>query len=153
MSIKNTLNEDMKTALKQKATLRLSTIRMVKAAIQNKEILLKSELNDDDVIALIQKEIKAYRESLDAFLNHSEKRLEEISTLQERINILNVYLPKQLSESDLKSLVKELIVQLKVKGVKDKGKLMKELMPKVKGVSEGSVVNKIVSSLLKELEG
>lgn len=148
MSLLNQITEDMKIAMRNKQTKKLSTLRMLKAAIQNKEIQERRELEDDEVLALIQKEIKSYRESLEAFTK--DDRIELMAETTCRIEDLSVYLPQQLTREEIVEIVSSLISELNIQSMKEKGKLMKELMPKVKGKADGKLVNEVVTELLNK---
>lgn len=145
--MKAQLMEDMKNAMKAREKLKVDTIRMVNAAIKNIEINEKKVLTDEDVIAVIAKEIKMRRESLEEF--KKADRPDEVTKLEQEINILMAYMPEQLSEEKVREIVKEVIGQTGAQGPKDMGKVMGALMPRVKGKADG----KLVSSVVKELLG
>lgn len=138
---------DMKTAMKAKDKLRVDTIRMTNAAIKNAEINGKKELGDGEVIEIIGKEIKMRRDALEEY--KKANRPEDVAKLEQEIDILLNYMPEQLSETELRSLIQDTITQTGAQGPRDMGKLMGALMPKVKGKADG----KLVSNLVKELLG
>ncbi|AQS59172.1 aspartyl-tRNA amidotransferase [Desulforamulus ferrireducens] len=138
---------DMKTAMKAKDKLRVDTIRMANAAIKNAEINGKKELNDGEVIEIIGKEIKMRRDALEEYKRAN--RLEDVAKIEKEIEILLEYMPEQLSEEELRSLIQDTIKETGAQGPRDMGKLMSALMPKVKGKADG----KLVSNLVKELLG
>lgn len=138
---------DMKTAMKAKDKLRVDTIRMANAAIKNAEINGKKELNDGEVIEIIGKEIKMRRDALEEYKRAN--RLEDVAKIEKEIEILLEYMPEQLSEEELRSLIQDTIKETGAQGPRDMGKLMGALMPKVKGKADG----KLVSNLVKELLG
>ena len=133
MSLKEQLTSDMKEAMKAHDKDRLAVIRMVRGAIRQQEIDGKKELNDDDVIAVISKEVKMRKDSIDEFSKE----------------VLMPYLPQQLSEAEVKALVEEAVAATKAATPKDMGKVMGVLMPKVKGRADGKMVNTIVRSMLQ----
>jgi uncharacterized protein YqeY len=140
------LTEDMKQAMKQKDKVRLSVLRMVKAAVKNREIEIGRPLADDDVLGVIQKELKQRRDSLQAF--ESAGRTDLVDEVKAEIDVLMSYLPKQLSEDELRDIVQSVISELGASGKADVGKVMSAVMPKVKGRADGRLVQSLVQSLL-----
>ena len=149
MSIKDLLTEDMKQAMKDKESgkLRLSVIRMARANIKNIEIDEKRELNDDEVLAVLMKEVKMRQDSLEEFTKAGREELAEQA--KQEIAILRKYLPEQLSDEELKALVVEAVAATGAAGPKDMGKVMAALMPKTKGRADGKRINTMVRELLK----
>ena len=149
MSIKDLLTEDMKQAMKDKESgkLRLSVIRMARANIKNIEIDEKRELNDDEVLAVLMKEVKMRQYSLEEFTKAGREELSEQA--KQEIAILRKYLPEQLSDEELKALVVEAVAATGAAGPKDMGKVMAALMPKTKGRADGKRINTMVRELLK----
>jgi len=146
--LKETLTNDMKDAMRKKEKEKLATIRMILSAVKNAEIQEKKELKkDEDIHPLIQKEIKQTKDSQDAYKSQPgyDDKVEE---LQRRIDTLMGYLPKQLTEAELKEIIETLMSELNIQGKQEKGKLMGALMPKVKGKAEGALVNKLVTEAL-----
>ncbi len=150
MSLKERLTEDMKQAMKDKETgkLRLSVIRMVRANIKNVEIDSKQELSDDEVLDVVSKEVKMRRDSMEEFKKGN--RLDLVENLELEIEVLMKYLPEQLSETEVRTLVEQAVVQAKAVSPKDMGKVMAVLMPKVKGRADGKLVNTIVREMLNQ---
>ena len=120
---------------------------MVRGAIRQQEIDGKKELNDDDVIAVISKEVKMRKDSIDEFSKGGRDDL--VAKTQAEIEVLMPYLPQQLSEAEVKALVEEAVAATKAATPKDMGKVMGALMPKVKGRADGKMVNTIVRSMLQ----
>ena len=149
MSIKDLLTEDMKQAMKDKESgkLRLSVIRMARANIKNIEIDEKRELNDDEVLAVLVKEVKMRQDSLEEFAKAGREEL--VEQAKQEIAILRKYLPEQLSDEELKALVVEAVAETGAAGPKDMGKVMAALMPKTKGRADGKRINTMVRELLK----
>lgn len=149
MSIKDLLTEDMKLAMKDRESgkLRLSVIRMVRASIKNIEINEKKELDDSDVLNVLVKEVKMRQDSLEEFIKAGREELAEQAKAE--IEILNKYLPTQLSEEELKVIVQETITEIQATTVKDMGKVMAALMPKTKGRADGKRINAVVREFLK----
>ena len=148
MSLKEQLTADMKEAMKNKEKDRLAVIRMVRGAIRQQEIDGQKELGEEDVIAVISKEVKMRRDSIEDFKKGGRDDL--VAAAEAEIAILMEYLPQQLSEDEVRNLVKEAIAASGAASPKDMGKVMKELMPKVKGRADGKLVNEIVKELLAQ---
>lgn len=148
MTLKERLVEDMKVAMKAKeeGKVRLSVIRMARAAIKNAEIDKKIEFNDEQVVEVLTREVKMRRDSLEAYENAN--RPEEIKLLHEELAVLMEYLPQQLSEGEIRRLVQETVAQVGAQGPKDLGKVMGTLTSKTKGRADGKLVNQIVREIL-----
>ena len=149
MSIKDLQTEDMKQAMKDKESgkLRLSVIRMARANIKNIEIDEKRELNDDEVLAVLVKEVKMRQDSLEEFAKAGREEL--VEQAKQEIAILRKYLPEQLSDEELRALVEEAVAETGAAGPKDMGKVMAALMPKTRGRADGKRINTMVRELLK----
>ena len=150
MSLKDKLTADMKDAMKAREAgkLRLSVIRLVRGAIRQQEIDGQKELSDEDVLGVSSKEVKQRRDSIEDFKKGGRDDL--VAEAEAEIAVLMEYLPQQLSEDDVRALVKEAIAASGAASPKDMGKVMKELMPKVKGRADGKLVNGIVKELLAQ---
>lgn len=137
---------DLKTAMKNQDKDTLKVIRMVKGSIQLEEINLKHELNDDEVIGIISKEIKTRRDSIEEFKKGNRQDL--VDETSKEIDILMGYMPKQLSEEEVNSIIDDVINKVQPKGMQDMGKVMGMISPLVKGkVDLGSVSSKIKERL------
>ncbi|SHK27047.1 hypothetical protein SAMN05216582_101137 [Selenomonas ruminantium] len=147
MSLKEQLTADMKEAMKNKEKERLAVIRMVRGAIRQQEIDGQKELGEEDVIAVISKEVKMRRDSIEEFQKGGREDL--VAKTQAEIDVLMPYLPAQLSEDEVRELVKAAVEQTGAASPKDMGKVMGVLMPKVKGRADGKMVNNIVKSFLQ----
>ena len=149
MSLKEQLTEDMKTAMKAKAEgkQRLAVIRMVRSAIRQTEIDGKIELDDAGVISIISKEVKSRRDSIEEFKKGGRDDL--VAQTEAEIAVLMPYLPQQLSEEEVRALVKEAVEKTGASSQKDMGRVMGSLMPKVKGRADGKLVNTIVREMLQ----
>lgn len=148
MSLKEQLTADMKDAMKNHNKDRLSVIRMVRGAIRQAEIDGgHTELDDEAVIGVISKEVKMRKDSIAEFQKGGRDDL--VAKTQAEIDVLMPYLPAQLSEDEVKALVKEAVEKTGAKTPKDMGKVMGMLMPKVKGRADGKMVNTIVRSMLQ----
>lgn len=140
--MRNQILEDLKTAMKNQDKEKLSVIRMVKGAIQMSELNKKHELNDEEVIDVITKEIKSRKDSINEFKKGGREDL--ITKTQAEIDILSAYLPKQLTEEELNEIIDKVFVEVNPTSSKDMGKVMKELTPQVKGKADMGLVSKIV---------
>ena len=146
MSIKEQLANDMKEAMKAKEKERLAVIRMVRGAVRQQEIDGKTELDDEAVIAVISKEVKMRKDSIVDFQKGGRDDL--VAQNEAEIAFLMPYLPKQLTEDEVRELVKEAVEKTGASSPKDMGKVMGALMPKVKGRADGKMVNQLVKEAL-----
>lgn len=146
MAVLDQLNEQMKMAMKAKDKQTLSTVRMLKSALQNKQIDLGHDLTPEDEKAVLSTELKQRKESLEEFNKAGREDL--VTPLEAEIKIVEAYLPAQLDEAAVTKLVDETIAEVGAAGKSDFGKVMKTLMPKVKGQADGAMVNRIVKAKL-----
>lgn len=147
MSLEEQLNQDLKQAMRNKEKLRLSVIRMVKASLQNEAIHLGvNSLSEAEELTILSRELKQRNESLQEVTDLG--RTDLIENLEKEIDILHDYMPQQLSEEELETLIKNTINELGVTSKKDFGKVMGVLMPKVKGKTDGSKVQQLVQQQL-----
>ena len=143
----DTIDLDLKNAMKERNEVKVSTLRMLKAALTNKLIERKEKaLSDDITTEVIQKQAKQRKESIEEFRKGSRQDLIEKETKE--LAILEKYLPKQLDETELKALIQKAIQSTGAKTKADIGKIMKELMPQVKGKADGKEINRIAGSFL-----
>ncbi|MCY7465918.1 GatB/YqeY domain-containing protein [Bacillus safensis] len=149
MSLLEQLNSDMKLMMKNREKDKLVVIRMVKASLQNEAIKLKKDsLTGDEELTVLSREIKQRKDSLREF--SKANRLDLVDKVQKEIDILDVYLPEQLSEEELQTIVKETITETGASSKADMGKVMSAIMPKVKGKADGAVINRLVSEQLSQ---
>lgn len=146
MSILNQLNEDMKTAMRAKERDKLTTIRMIKASIQNEEIKKGAELNDEEILAILSREKKQRLESFTEFEKAGREDLTEKLTAE--LEVIEKYLPEQLSDEEVRTLVKETIAEVGAESMQDMGTVMSNVMPKLQGRADGGQVNAMVRELL-----
>jgi len=147
MSLSERLNEDMKQAMKSQDKFKLSVIRMVRSAIKNREIDLRRTLDDNEVLDILSREIKQRKDSLQEFDKAGRSDLAE--EVKSEIDVISVYLPQQLSEEEVKVIVQQTIQETGASSKADMGKVMAALMPKVKGIADGKLVNQTVQQLLQ----
>jgi len=147
LSLKLRLSEDMKLAMKSKDKFRLSVIRMVRAAIQNVEIDKQIELSDDEVLVVLNREVKQRKDSLQEFKNANRDDL--ASKTEQEIAILMEYMPQQLTDDEIDALVQEAVTETGASSKKDIGNVMKYLITKIQGRADGKLVNQIVQKYLQ----
>lgn len=146
MGLSERIRGDMQKAAKEKHSLALSTLRMVIAAIHNKEIEARGEIGEDAVLRLLGTMVKQRREAIELYRRGGRDDLAEKEAAE--IAVLEEYLPKALPESEVESLARGAIAAVGAKTPSDMGRVMKELMPKVAGRADGKLVNEIVRRLL-----
>lgn len=146
MSLKDQLKEDMKAAMKarEEGKIALSVIRMVNSAIKNTEINDKIELDDNGVLGILAKEMKTRQDSLTEFEKAGREDL--ISHVKEEIAVLQKYMPAQMTEGEIRDVVKKAIAECGDNV--NMGNVMKHVMPNTKGRADGKLVNTIVKELL-----
>lgn len=147
MSLIQQIDTDIKNAMKSREADKLSALRMLKAACTHEAIQKKkNELDDNEIMTVIQKQAKQRKESIESF--KSAGRNEQAAKEEQELVILSAYLPKQLSEDELKTLIKEVIAKVNASTKADLGKVMKELTPLTKGKADGKLVTDLVSKSL-----
>jgi hypothetical protein len=146
MALKEQLDQDLKAAMREKAQLRLDTIRMLKSAIKYREIELMKPLDDAGVLTVIASEIKRRRDSVEQY--RAGNRADLADKEEAEIALLQVYLPKQLSSDELRAKVDEAVAKVGAQGPKDMGAVMKALLPEVQGRAEGKAVSDMVKARL-----
>ena len=149
MTLTERINNDLKEAMKSKDSFRLGVIRMVKGAMQLAKPNPREELTDDDVIAVISKQIKMRNDSIKEF--EKANRTDLVEQNQKEIAILNTYMPEQLSDEEVNKIIDEAFVKLNPTSSKDMGIIMKEISPKVKGKADMGKVNSIIKDKLANL--
>lgn len=148
MRLYETIDQDSKIALKAKDALKLSVLRMVISAVKMLEIQKNIKIAEDsDVVQIIQKQMKQRKDSIEQFLKGNRNDLAEKESAE--LRILESYMPKQMTEDELRALITETMAELGAKAKSDTGKVMKAAMEKVKGKADGKIVSQIVSGLLK----
>lgn len=140
------LKKDMIEAMKNKDKEKLTVIRMVKAALDKERIDKKVEVNDDLLIDVINKQVKLRNDSLEEFKKANRDDL--VKQTEAELEILKDYLPEQLSEEEVITIIEEVINEVNAETIKDMGKVMKEVTPKVKGKTDMKFVSEIIKSKL-----
>ena len=161
---KDKLETDFRNALKQKKEIEVSVLRLLKTDIFNKEkkkryqlskenpdftdkeLEEKSTLTDEEVLDVILSKTKKSEEAITEF--RKGKRDDLVKKEEQELQVLKTYMPQQLEEKEIKELAKEIIKETKAESIKDMGKVMSGLMPKVKGKASGALISKIVKDLL-----
>jgi uncharacterized protein YqeY len=146
MGLEERLVEEMKQAMKSNDKAKLSTIRMIRSAVKNKEIELRKPLDDDGIFRVIQGMVKKSEESIEQFkaggrMDLVEKETKEIETMKS-------YLPQPLSREEVLKIIDQTIEETKASSLKDLGKVMKSVMPKLGGKVDGALVNQLVKERL-----
>lgn len=140
------LMEDMKEAMRNKETVRLTVIREIKSNIKLAEIDQKKEANDELLVEVVAKAIKTRKESINDFIKGNRQDL--VDKTNEEIEILNKYLPEQLSSEEVNKIIDEAFEEVKPTSMKDMGKIMGIINPKLKGRCDMSEVSKIIKTKL-----
>ena len=139
---------DLVSAMKNKDKLTLSVLRMVKGAMQLEEINVKHELNDDEVIRIISKQIKTRKDSIAEF--EKGNRTDLIEATNNEIKILENYMPEQMTEEEISKVIDEVFTQINPTGPSDMGKIMGTISPLVKGKADMGLVNKMIKEKLNK---
>ena len=147
--MKERLLEDLKLAMKSQDKVKLSVIRMVKAAIQMEEIAKKRDLTEDEIVSIWAKQITTRKESIQEFAKANRNDLVEQNEAE--VAILNTYMPKMMEESEIEALIEEVFAKVNPTGVNDIGRVMKEIAPLVKGKADMSLVNSLIKKHLENL--
>ncbi len=146
MALKEQLDAELKTAMREKDQVKLSTVRMLKSAVKYREIELMKPLDDAGVQGVIGSEIKRRRDSVEQYRAGGREDL--ASKEEAEIAILQRYLPAQLSPDELARIVEAAIQRCGAQGPTDRGKVMKDVLPEVQGKAEGKAVSELVKAKL-----
>ena len=144
--MKNQIQADYIAAFKAKETMKKDVLGLLKGAIQNAEINKKEELNDDEILSIIEKQIKMRKDGVVEFEKAGRQNL--VDQYNEEIKILEKYMPEQLTEEEINKIIDEVISMVNPEGMKDFGKIMKEITPKLKGRANISEVSNTIKSKL-----
>ena len=147
MDTREKLNQELKDAMRAGDDLKRSTLRMVLAAIKNAEIDARRDLEENQVVAIVQKELKSRRESIEDAQKAGRPDL--IKTAEAEMAILETFLPEQLGEDEIRALAEEAIAETGATSPRDMGGVMKVLMPRVQGQADGKRVSTIVREVLQ----
>ena len=147
MPLSQQLFDDMKEALRAKDKIRLNTLRMLRAQIKNREIETGGALSEDDILQLLSKAEKMRKEAIDLYRQANRENL--AAREEAELAVIRGYLPERLSEDELLALVGEAATGIGAEGMRDMGKVMGILMPKVRGRADGQIVNRLVKEHLQ----
>jgi len=149
VSLLQKFDDDLKIAIKTSDRIKTSVLRMTKAALKNKQIDKRGDLSDDDILSVISSLLKQRKESIEQFTKGGREDLAEIE--RQELLILQSYLPEQLSTEEPDRIISEVIKESSAAGLKDIGKVMRLVMPRVKGTADGKLVNQRVKELLEKM--
>lgn len=147
MSLKQKLQEDLKSSMKNKDAIKKSVITLIRSSIKQYEVDNRVELQDDEIVDLIAKQLKQTRDSREEFAKAGRDDL--VSKAEAEIEVLKEYLPQQLSEEELNEIVISIISEVGATSMKDMKKIMTSIMPKVKGRADGKLINELVKKNLQ----
>ena len=142
------IDDDLKSAMKASDSLKVSVLRMAKAAIKNRQIDTGKELSDDDIIPVLSTLAKQRRESIEQFSKGGRQDLAEKERLE--LSVLQSYLPEQITPEELDRIILEAIKESSAAGAGDMGKVMRLVMPRTKGAADGKLVSQRVKELLEQ---
>lgn len=140
------LMEDLKDAMRKRQEVRVSTIRMARAAVANEAIAKGRPLSDEEILDVFARQVKQRRESIEAF--NKGNRPDLAAKEQEELEVLLSYMPQQMSREEIVEAAKATIAQVGAKGPGDYGKVMSKLAPQLKGRAEGRLIGEVVRGLL-----
>lgn len=149
MTLADRLAEDLKQAMRDKDKVRLSVLRLVKAAVRNAEIDRRVTLGEEEIIGVLRREVKQRKESLLAIEGAGRDDL--VAELNEEISILEEYLPQSLTDEQIQAIVRDVVQEVGAVSKADMGKVMPVVMKKISGQAEGRTVNRIVQEVLSTL--
>jgi uncharacterized protein YqeY len=146
MELKDSIQEALKGALKRQQRIEVSTLRLLLSEIKNAEIAQQKPADDNKVLDVINREVKRHRESIEAF--KAGNRNDLVAQEEAELVVLMSYLPEQMSRAEIIAAARQVVDAVGAKGPSDKGRVMSQLMPQLKGKADGKEVSEIVSELL-----
>jgi uncharacterized protein YqeY len=146
MALKDRIQEALRGALKRQQKVEVSTLRLLLSEIKYAEIAQQKPADDNKVLDVITKEVKRRRESIEAFKQGNRSDL--VAQEEAELAVLMSYLPKQMNRDEIMAVARQVVDAVGAKGPSDKGKIMAQLMPQLKGKADGKEVSEIVSELL-----
>ncbi|MEJ2738370.1 MAG: GatB/YqeY domain-containing protein [Dehalococcoidia bacterium] len=149
MTLSERITGDLRQAIKERDDNRRSTLRLVLASIQNAEIAKQKKLDDAEVLSVLAREAKQRKESIESFKQGNRPDL--ATKEEEELAIITGYLPTQLSHDELVEMAKKVITDAGATGIRDKGKVMSQIVPQIKGKAEGKDVSDVVTELLSSM--
>ena len=143
------INDDLKIAMKEKDTFKMSVIRMLKSALQLESIAKKHELSDNEVINILKKQVKLRKDSIEEYKKYN--KMETVDSLEKEIAILEVYLPEEMNE-EIKTIIEKIFDEIKPTSIKDMGKVMASLNKELEGKNADiGLASKIVKEKLNSI--
>ena len=146
MNLNDKIANDLKEAMKNQDKFSLSVLRMLKSTLQLEKIQAKKDLDDKEVIAVIKRNVKQRKDSIEEFKKYGKQ--EEVETLEKEIEILKKYLPEELSEEEINKKIDEVFEEVKPESIKDMGRIMKILTEQIGSVADMGIVSKKVKERL-----
>ncbi len=146
MSLKQQISEDMKNAMRAKDSVRLGAIRLLQAAIKQREVDERIDLDDPAVIAVIEKMLKQRRDSIAAYESANRTDLADVEKFE--VSVLQTYLPQQLTEDEIKAILEKVVADSGAEGVKDMGKVMAAIKPLVAGKADMGKISGLIKARL-----
>ena len=146
--LKDKIQADLYQAMRNRDKIRISVLRMLRSSIGYEEIETKAELKDVSVIDIISRQVRQRRESINIYREGGRNDL--VDKESEELSILQEYLPLQLTTEELTNLARDVIIEIGATTLTDKGKVMGQLMPQVRGKADGNQVNEVVTALLNQ---
>ena len=150
MTLRATLDSDLKEAMRNKDVIKRTVLRTVLSEIRNTEIAKQNTLDDSGIEVVITKQAQQRKDSIEAYITAERHDLVDKET--QELNILSSYLPEQMSDGEVREIVKSAIRDVGAENISDMGKVMGVIMPKVRGRADGKVVNGMVTQILKSSE-
>lgn len=147
MTLLEQVRNDLPAAMKADDKVRVSTLRMLLAALHNEEIALRRELEDENVVTILNRQIRQREESMREY--HRGGREDLVQQEREEAEILRGYLPPQMPEEEIERAVEEVVAEVGASEAKDLGRVMAVLMPRLAGQADGATVNRIVREKLQ----
>lgn len=147
MTLRTTLDSDLKEAMRNKDAIKRTVLRTVLSEIRNTEIAKQNTLDDSGIEVVITKQAQQRKDSIEAYI--AAERHDLVDKETQELNILSSYLPEQMSDDEIKEIVKTVIQEVGAADISDMGKVMGAIMPKVRGRADGKVVNGMVTQILK----
>ncbi len=150
MTVPEKIRADLREAIRRREGNRTTILRLLLSEIKNAEISYRESLSDDKVIEVISTEVKRHRESIEAYKKGNRDDL--VALEENELSILLSYLPEQLGRDEITRMAQQTISEIEAKGMNDRGKVMSQLMPKLKGRANGKEASDIVNELLLEFQ-
>ena len=148
MTLKEKIMNDLKKSMKERNEVKIRTLRMIIASIKNWEINNLKDIDDNSIISVLLKEAKKRKEAIEEYRKANREDLAKAE--EEELKIIESYLPERMSEEEIKELVLKTIEEVKATSLKDLGRVMKAIMPKIKGKADGKLINDMVRKILSD---